>query len=89
MLHKVFNRMLRMCEPAWECLIRSLQFCCLFLLCSLLLLSKSQVWGEHQMTVAALQECAQLFLLFGAILPPCLEEMLGNGAGSPPGSSKR
>ena len=78
MIRKVFRRMLKMCPPAWEFLIRSLQLCCFLLLCALLLLHKSEsILGPFSLQSAAFQESAQVALLFAAIIPVCLEDMLG------------
>ena len=89
MLHKVFGRMLRMCPAAWEYLIRSLQFSCLLLFCALLLLSHSREESALRLQAAAFQESSQVCLLLAVLIPPCLEDRLGTGAGSPPGSSDR
>ncbi len=89
MLHKVLRRMLRMCPGAWSLLIRLLQLSCMLLFCALLLRCRCEEDRALQFQAAALQECSQVSLLLAVLLPPCVEDLQGNGAGNRPGSSDR
>ena len=90
MIRNVIRRMARMCPAAWEFLIRSLQLSCFLLLCALALLHKSEsAVGFLSKQSAAFQESAQVALLLGAIIPVCLEDLIGSDEKTPPGSSRR
>lgn len=90
-IHKTLDRMLSATGPAWAFLIRSLQAGCLFLTITVILLILGERDGElrYVHTAYIFRDYAQLALLLGAIVPPCLEEFLGQGRGNPPGSSRR
>lgn len=52
---KVLRRMLRMCEPSWELLIRGLQLSCVLLFCAFLLLLDAgsfSVWNCNTYYIA-------------------------------------
>ena len=90
-IRRTLDRMLSAKGPAWAFLIRSLQACCLFLSLTVILLILGERDGElrYVHTAYIFRDYAQLALLLGAIVPPCLEEFLGQGHGNPPGSSGR
>ena len=78
-LSAAIEGMLHMCPAAWKLFLRCLQLSCFLLLCAALLLI---AWdGDHVRGFAffrlsgVLQEMAQLSLLFGVILPPCVEDL--------------
>ena len=60
------------------------------LLCALLLLHKSEsILGPFSLQSAAFQESAQVALLFAAIIPVCLEDMLPPDQRDRQGPSRR
>ena len=79
-LRKTVGRMLSMKSDAWYIFIRSIQLCCLLLLCAfaLLLEYNGDTLGKYPlyMTAQSLNESAQGILLIAIILSVCMEEML-------------
>ena len=90
-IQKTLARLLSAKAPAWAFLIRSLQAGCLFLLLTVIFLIIGERRGElrYVRTAYIFRDYAQLALLLGTIVPPCLEEFLGQRKGNPPGSSGR
>lgn len=78
-LSAAIEGMLHMCPAAWKILLRCLQLSCLLLLCAVLLLigwDGDHVRGYDLFRLSSvLQEMAQLSLLFGVIIPPCVEDL--------------
>lgn len=79
-LRKTVARMLSMKPDAWYIFIRSIQLCCLLLLCAfaLLLEYNGDMLGKYPlyMTAQSLNETAQGILLIAVILSVCIEELL-------------
>ena len=77
-LMAAIRRMLRMCPEAWYIQIRSIQLCCALLLSAVFFLiawSGDRVHAyQFFQTAQTLNECAQISLLLGVILPPIVEE---------------
>ena len=78
-LSAAIEGMLHMCTAAWRIFLRCLQLSCFLLFCAVLLLI---AWdGDHIRDYdlfclsSVLQEMAQLSLLFGVIIPPCVEDL--------------
>lgn len=74
----VVRRMLSMCPEAWYIFIRSIQLCCVLMLCAFALLSQ---WGGSMyhnyslyMTAISLSEICQALLLIAVILSVCIED---------------
>lgn len=67
-----------MCPDAWYIFIRTLQFCCVLLLCAFALLLEwngSMTHGyELYMTAMALEETCQSLLLIAVIVSVCIED---------------
>lgn len=78
-IQKTVQRILSAEKPAWTFLIRSLQASCLLLLLTALFLLLGETTGEprHLQTAYIFRDLSQLALLLGALVPPCLEELLG------------
>ena len=76
-LRKTVHRMLSMKPDAWYIFIRSIQLCCLLLLCAfaLLLEYNGDTLGKYPlyMTAQSLNESAQGILLIAVILSICVE----------------
>ncbi len=91
MIRKTIHRILTMNGPAWRALLVSLKTAVLFLLVSLICLFRCQESGElDQLRMAYIfQELSQLSFLSAALLPVCLEELIGADQKNPPGSSGR
>ena len=78
-LKATVRRMLAMCPAAWYILIRTLQLCCVLLLCSIALLhargsSMSEGYTLYR-TALALNETAQALLLIAVLLSVCIEDV--------------
>ena len=78
-LRKTVRRMLDMKPDAWYIFLRSLQLCCMLLLCAfaLLLEHNGDMLGKYPlyMTAQSLNESAQGILLVAIILSICMEEL--------------
>ncbi len=72
----------------WRVLIFSLQMTCILLFTSMTLLFLFQENGnsDHLRMAFMMQDFAQLSLLLAGLLPVVLEDLLGPGRKSPPGS---
>ena len=75
----VVRRMLSMCPDAWYIFIRSIQLCCLLLLCAFILLlewngSMSEKYELYK-TAMALSEICQALLLIAVIASVCIEDV--------------
>ena len=77
-LQKTVRRMLSMKPDAWYVFIRSIQLCCLLLLCAFALLVEynGDMLGRYSLYISAqsLNETAQGILLVALILSICIEE---------------
>ena len=76
-LKKGLRRMLSMSSDAWYIFIRSLQLCCIMLLCAFMLMldcggSKSTDYQLY-MTAIGLTENTQAVLLIAIILSACMD----------------
>ena len=80
-IRAVIDRMTRMNQTAWDFYIRSLQLSCVLLLGACALLASFGASGPYRLYIQAqaLAECAQVAMLMGAIIPVCLEDLLGSG----------
>ena len=78
-LRKTIRRMLAMKPDPWYIFIRSIQLCCVLLLCAfaLLLEYNGDMLGKYPlyMTAQSLNETAQGLLFIALILSVCLEEL--------------
>ena len=78
-LRKTIQRMLAMKSDPWYLFLRSLQLCCVLLLCAfaLLLEYNGDQLGKYElyMTAQSLNETAQGILLVAIILSVCMEEL--------------
>ncbi len=78
-LRQTVHRMLSMKPDAWYIFLRSIQLCCLLLLCAfaLLLEYNGDTLGKYPlyMTAQSLNESAQGILLIAVILSICVEEL--------------
>ena len=78
-LRQTVRRMLDMKPDAWYIFLRSLQLCCMLLLCAfaLLLEYNGDMLGKYPlyMTAQSLNESAQGILLVAIILSVCMEEL--------------
>ena len=78
-LRKTIQRMLRMKPDPWYIFIRSLQLCCLLLLCAFAFLveANGDILGKYPlyMTAQSLNECSQGILLVAIILSVCIEDL--------------
>ena len=78
-LRKTIRRMLAMKNDPWFLFLRSLQLCCVLLLCAfaLLLEYNGDQIGKYPlyMTAQSLNESAQGILLVAIILSVCMEEL--------------
>ena len=78
-LKKTIRRMLNMKPDPWYLFIRSIQLCCLLLLCAfaLLLEYNGDMLGKYPLYITAqsLNESAQGILLVALILSVCMEEL--------------
>ena len=78
-LRQTIQRMLAMKEGPWVLFLRSLQLCCVLLLCAfaLLLEYNGDQLGKYPlyMTAQSLNETAQGILLIAIILSVCMEEL--------------
>lgn len=78
-LLQTIHRMLAMKDGPWILFLRSLQLCCVLLLCAfaLLLEYNGDQLGKYPlyMTAQSLNESAQGILLVAIILSVCLEEL--------------
>ena len=77
-LGPVLHRMLSMCPLAWYIFIRSLQLCCLLLICSFALLlewggSMYENYALYRLAVA-LNETGQALLLISVLLSVVIED---------------
>lgn len=90
-LRKIVRRMLCMNSAAWEYWIRALQLSCLLLLAAAVLLffAQGEAAAERIRQAAAFQDAAQVTLLTAALVPVCLEDLIGPDRKTPPGSSGR
>ena len=83
-LKKTVRRMLSMKPDAWYVFIRSIQLCCLLLLCAFALLVEcnGDLLGRYPLYISAqsLNETAQGILLVALILSVCIEELQRNPA---------
>lgn len=71
-IKKALLGMLNMREEAWYIFIRSIQLCCVLLICSFALLLEcggSMMNYELYMTALALNETSQAVFLIGALAP--------------------
>ncbi len=78
-LRQTIHRMLAMKDGPWVLFLRSLQLCCVLLLCAfaLLLEYNGDQLGKYPlfMTAQSLNETAQGILLIAIILSVCMEEL--------------
>lgn len=78
-LRQTIQRMLAMKDGPWVLFLRSLQLCCVLLLCAfaLLLEYNGDQLGKYPlyMTAQSLNESAQGILLVAIILSVCMEEL--------------
>ena len=78
-LRQTIRRMLAMKSDPWYLFLRSLQLCCVLLLCAfaLLLDYNGDQLGKYPlyMTAQSLNESAQGILLVAIILSVCMEEL--------------
>ena len=78
-LKKTIRRMLNMKPDPWYLFIRSIQLCCVLLLCAfaLLLEYNGDMLGKYPLYITAqsLNESAQGILLVALILSVCMEEL--------------
>lgn len=78
-LRQTIRRMLAMKSDPWYLFLRSLQLCCVLLLCAfaLLLEYNGDQLGKYPlyMTAQSLNETAQGILLIAIILSVCMEEL--------------
>ena len=78
-LKKTIRRMLNMKPDPWYLFIRSIQLCCLLLLCAfaLLLEYNGDMLGKYPLYITAQSrnESAQGILLVALILSVCMEEL--------------
>ncbi len=78
-LRETVRRMLAMKSDPWYLFIRSLQLCCVLLLCAfaLLLEYNGDQLGKYPLYITAqsLNETAQGILLIAIILSVCMEEL--------------
>ena len=78
-LRKTVQRMLSMKPEPWYVFIRSLQLCCMLLLCAFALLVEynGDMLGRYPLYITAqsLNETAQGILLVAVILSVCMEEL--------------
>lgn len=78
-LRQTIRRMLAMKSDPWYLFLRSLQLCCVLLLCAfaLLLEYNGDQLGKYPlyMTAQSLNESAQGILLVAIILSVCMEEL--------------
>ena len=78
-LKKTIRRMLNMKPDSWYLFIRSIQLCCVLLLCAcaLLLEYNGDMLGKYPLYITAqsLNESAQGILLVALILSVCMEEL--------------
>lgn len=78
-LRQTIRRMLAMKSDPWYLFLRSLQLCCVLLLCAfaLLLEYNGDQLGKYPlyMTAQSLNETAQGILLVAIILSVCMEEL--------------
>lgn len=78
-LRQTIQRMLAMKDGPWILFLRSLQLCCVLLLCAfaLLLEYNGDQLGKYPlyMTAQSLNESAQGILLVAIILSVCMEEL--------------
>ncbi len=78
-LRQTIRRMLAMKSDPWYLFLRSLQLCCVLLLCAfaLLLEYNGDQLGKYPlyMTAQSLNESAQGILLIAIILSVCMEEL--------------
>lgn len=78
-LRQTIQRMLAMKDGPWILFLRSLQLCCVLLLCAfaLLLEYNGDQLGKYPlyMTAQSLNETAQGILLVAIILSVCMEEL--------------
>ena len=80
-LRAITRRMLSMCPDAWYIFIRSIQLCCLLLLCAFALLVE---WDGRMaenyalyMTAMSLTKITQALLLIAVIASVCIEDVHG------------
>ena len=78
-LRKTIHRMLSMKPDPWYIFIRSLQLCCVLLLCAFALLVEfnGDMLGKYPLYISAqsLNATAQGILLVAVILSVCMEEL--------------
>lgn len=78
-LKKTLARMLAMKDDPWYIFLRSIQLCCVLLLCAfaLLLEMNGDMLGKYPLylTAQSLNESAQGILLVAVILSVCIEEL--------------
>ncbi len=78
-LRATIRFLLHMRPSAWRVFLRCLQFACFLLVCSVFLLIAWEADPVRSFPLfqlaGTLQESAQLALLGGVILPPCLQDL--------------
>ena len=78
-LKQTIRRMLNMKPDPWDLFIRSIQLCCMLLLCAfaMLLEYNGDMLGKYPLYISAqsLNECAQGILLIAIILSLCMEDL--------------
>lgn len=78
-LRKTIERMLAMKPGPWYIFLRSIQLCCVLLLCAFALLVEynGDMLGKYPLYISAqsLNETAQGILLVAVILSVCMEEL--------------